>query len=213
MKTLSTASDMLLSLTAVLNSFRRATCRVQLTDRAKRETAVAIFLETKSDLTKAIWRVFLLMSDMASSLNTTPSGSKGATPSSSSLNRLSTASNEGEISKKAEGSKLRNANPSQYVKLNVGGSLHYTTIGTLTKVGWCLIMVVFWNKGPSLYYVRVFWSFLEQPTTLRKNTLSKEEIEKICRNLTSNMYIHSINMYVLLVGTFRWQGICAFLCC
>merc|ERR1712158_309472 len=69
------------------------------------------------------------MSDMASSLNTTPSGSKGATPSSSSLNRLSTASNEG----KAEGSKLRNANPSQYVKLNVGGSLHYTTIGTLTK--------------------------------------------------------------------------------
>lgn len=24
-------------------------------------------------------------------------------------------------------------NPSQYVKLNVGGSLHYTTIGTLTK--------------------------------------------------------------------------------
>jgi len=73
------------------------------------------------------------MSDMASSLNTTPSGSKGATPSSSSLNRLSTASNEGEMSKKAEGSKLRNANPSQYVKLNVGGSLHYTTIGTLTK--------------------------------------------------------------------------------
>merc|ERR1712179_524868 len=65
----------------------------------------------------------------ASSLNTTPSGSKGATPSSSSLNRLSTASNEC----KAEGSKLRNANPSQYVKLNVGGSLHYTTIGTLTK--------------------------------------------------------------------------------
>lgn len=60
---------------------------------------------------------------MASSLGTTPSGSKGATPSSSSLNRLSTASNEG--------GKLRN--PSQYVKLNVGGSLHYTTIGTLTK--------------------------------------------------------------------------------
>lgn len=23
--------------------------------------------------------------------------------------------------------------PSQYVKLNIGGSLHYTTIGTLTK--------------------------------------------------------------------------------
>jgi len=66
---------------------------------------------------------------MASSLNTTPSGSKGATPSSSSLNRLSTASIEG----KTEGSKLRSANPSQYVKLNVGGSLHYTTIGTLTK--------------------------------------------------------------------------------
>ena len=132
MKTLSTTSDMLLSSTAVLNSFRRATCTLQLTDRAKeRKTAVAIFLETKSDLTKAIWRVFRLMSDMASSLNTTPSGSKGATPSSSSLNRLSTASNEG----KAEGSKLRNANPSQYVKLNVGGSLHYTTIGTLTKVG------------------------------------------------------------------------------
>ena len=33
----------------------------------------------------------------------------------------------------SENSKLRNANPSQYVKLNVGGSLHYTTIGTLTK--------------------------------------------------------------------------------
>ena len=72
---------------------------------------------------------FLLVG-MASSLNTTPSGSKGATPSSSSLNRLSTASTEG----KTEGSKLRNANPSQYVKLNVGGSLHYTTVGTLTKV-------------------------------------------------------------------------------
>ena len=123
--------DMLLYSTAPLNSFRRARCTLQLTDRAKEwETAVAIFLKTKSDLTKAIWRVSF-MSDMASSLNTTPSGSKGATPSSSSLNRLSTASNEG----KAEGSKLRNANPSQYVKLNVGGSLHYTTIGTLTKVG------------------------------------------------------------------------------
>lgn len=24
-------------------------------------------------------------------------------------------------------------NPSQYVKLNIGGSLYYTTIGTLTK--------------------------------------------------------------------------------
>lgn len=24
-------------------------------------------------------------------------------------------------------------NPAQYVKLNIGGSLHYTTIGTLTK--------------------------------------------------------------------------------
>lgn len=24
-------------------------------------------------------------------------------------------------------------NPSQYVKLNIGGALHYTTIGTLTK--------------------------------------------------------------------------------
>jgi len=66
---------------------------------------------------------------MASSLNKIPSGSKAATPSSSSLNRLSTASTEG----KTEGSKLRNANPSQYVKLNVGGSLHYTTVGTLTK--------------------------------------------------------------------------------
>ena len=78
---------------------------------------------------------FLLVG-MASSLNTTPSGSKGATPSSSSLNRLSTASTEG----KTEGNKLRNANPSQYVKLNVGGSLHYTTVGTLTKVSTsCLI--------------------------------------------------------------------------
>ena len=26
-----------------------------------------------------------------------------------------------------------NGSPSQYVKLNVGGALHYTTIGTLTK--------------------------------------------------------------------------------
>ena len=62
---------------------------------------------------------------MASSLNTTPSGSKGATPSnSSSLNRLSSTSSS---------DKLLRSNPSQYVKLNVGGSLHYTTIGTLTK--------------------------------------------------------------------------------
>ena len=28
---------------------------------------------------------------------------------------------------------LRGSGPSQYVKLNVGGSLHYTTIATLTK--------------------------------------------------------------------------------
>jgi len=53
--------------------------------------------------------------------------------------------------------------PSQYVKLNVGGSLHYTTIGTLTKHdnmlramfsgrmevltdadGWILIGIVSW---------------------------------------------------------------------
>merc|ERR1712066_763435 len=65
---------------------------------------------------------------MASSLNSTPSGSKGATPSSSSLNRLPVTANAG-----GGDSKLRNANPSQYVKLNVGGSLHYTTIGTLIK--------------------------------------------------------------------------------
>jgi len=84
---------------------------------------------SKKSRTTSVKRPFSTLSEMASSLNTTPSGSKGATPSSSSLNRLSTASNEG----KAEGSKLRNANPSQYVKLNVGGSLHYTTIGTLTK--------------------------------------------------------------------------------
>lgn len=63
---------------------------------------------------------------MASSLNSTPSGSKGTTPSSSSLNRLPMTSG-------GESSKLRGTNPSQYVKLNVGGSLHYTTIGTLTK--------------------------------------------------------------------------------
>lgn len=31
------------------------------------------------------------------------------------------------------GSNCVKGNPSQYVKLNVGGSLHYTTIGTLTK--------------------------------------------------------------------------------
>lgn len=65
---------------------------------------------------------------MASSINSTPSGSKGATPttpsSRSSLTQASTPTENG---------KLRNANPSQYVKLNVGGSLHYTTIGTLTK--------------------------------------------------------------------------------
>merc|ERR1711862_858430 len=84
---------------------------------------------SKKSRTTSVKRPFSTLSEMASSLNTTPSGSKGATPSSSSLNRLSTASNEG----KSEGSKLRNANPSQYVKLNVGGYLHYTTIGTLTK--------------------------------------------------------------------------------
>merc|ERR1711862_843104 len=89
-----------------------------------------ILIQTsKKSRTTSVKRPFSTLSEMASSLNTTPSGSKGATPSSSSLNRLSTASNEG----KSEGSKLRNANPSQYVKLNVGGYLHYTTIGTLTK--------------------------------------------------------------------------------
>merc|ERR1719400_440899 len=77
---------------------------------------------------------------MASSLNSTPSGSKGATPTSNSLNRSSlgaigggAAGGIGGTSSTSENSKLRNANPSQYVKLNVGGSLHYTTIGTLTK--------------------------------------------------------------------------------
>ena len=29
--------------------------------------------------------------------------------------------------------RVMKGNPSQYVKLNVGGALHYTTIGTLTK--------------------------------------------------------------------------------
>jgi len=67
---------------------------------------------------------------MASSLNSTPSGSKGATPTSNSLNRSSV---NGATGGPTENSKLRNANPSQYVKLNVGGSLHYTTIGTLIK--------------------------------------------------------------------------------
>ena len=93
---------------------------------------------SKKSRTTSVKRPLSTLSDMASSLNTTPSGSKGATPSSSSLNRLSTASNEG----KAEGSKLRNANPSQYVKLNVGGSLHYTTIGTLTKVFLCIFRYI-----------------------------------------------------------------------
>merc|ERR1712001_620764 len=67
-------------------------------------------------------------------------GSKGATPTSNSLNRSSlgaigggAAGGIGGTSSTSENSKLRNANPSQYVKLNVGGSLHYTTIGTLTK--------------------------------------------------------------------------------
>lgn len=31
------------------------------------------------------------------------------------------------------GKTVMKGNPSQYVKLNVGGCLHYTTIGTLTK--------------------------------------------------------------------------------
>merc|ERR1711936_1229719 len=66
--------------------------------------------------------------EMASSLNSTPSGSKGATPA---PNRSSATSNA--VGGNGESSKLRNANPSQYVKLNVGGYLHYTTIGTLTK--------------------------------------------------------------------------------
>lgn len=34
---------------------------------------------------------------------------------------------------KMSGKTVIKDNPSQYVKLNVGGSLHYTTIGTLTK--------------------------------------------------------------------------------
>jgi len=34
-------------------------------------------------------------------------------------------------------------NPSQYVKLNVGGSLHYTTIGTLTKVQDTMLQAMF----------------------------------------------------------------------
>ena len=102
----------------------------------------------KSDLTKAV--KFSIWTEMASSLNTTPSGSKGATPSSSSLNRLSTASTEG----KTEGSKLRSANPSQYVKLNVGGSLHYTTIGTLTKVDNTSYQtcVICWKKNLDLFF-------------------------------------------------------------
>merc|ERR1711953_715356 len=68
--------------------------------------------------------------EMASSLNSTPSGSKGATPA---PNRSSATSNAVGGNAAGESSKLRNANPSQYVKLNVGGYLHYTTIGTLTK--------------------------------------------------------------------------------
>merc|ERR1711953_7047 len=68
--------------------------------------------------------------EMASSLNSTPSGSKGATPA---PNRSSATSNAVGGNAAGENSKLRNANPSQYVKLNVGGYLHYTTIGTLTK--------------------------------------------------------------------------------
>ncbi len=58
---------------------------------------------------------------MASSLNSPPSGAKGAMPLAAS------------VAKVGEASKLKNGNPSQYIKLNVGGSLHYTTIGTLTK--------------------------------------------------------------------------------
>jgi BTB/POZ domain-containing adapter for CUL3-mediated RhoA degradation protein len=34
-------------------------------------------------------------------------------------------------------------NPSQYVKLNVGGSLYYTTIGTLTKVPETMLQAMF----------------------------------------------------------------------
>ena len=69
---------------------------------------------------------------MASSINSTPSNSKGATPTTLS-SRSTLGSGASAASTPTENSKLRNANPSQYVKLNVGGSLHYTTIGTLTK--------------------------------------------------------------------------------
>lgn len=35
--------------------------------------------------------------------------------------------------KEMSGKTMIEGSPSQYVKLNVGGCLHYTTIGTLTK--------------------------------------------------------------------------------
>jgi len=44
-----------------------------------------------------------------------------------------------------EGNELQSikGNPSQYVKLNVGGSLYYTTIGTLTKVQETMLQAMF----------------------------------------------------------------------
>ena len=30
-------------------------------------------------------------------------------------------------------------------------------------------IILLWSKGPSLYYVRVFWAFFEPPTHLRKD--------------------------------------------
>ncbi len=38
---------------------------------------------------------------------------------------------------------VTSGNPSQYVKLNVGGSLYYTTIGTLTKVPDTMLQAMF----------------------------------------------------------------------
>ena len=56
----------------------------------------------------------------------------GASSTTSLANQPASASLSNNIAQSSSSSSVK-GNPSQYVKLNVGGSLHYTTIGTLTK--------------------------------------------------------------------------------
>lgn len=74
-----------------------------------------------SAATSSLSAVSSAVSKSASSTSTSVTGG----PSIVSPSKLGEKSSSGRVELKG--------NPSQYVKLNVGGSLHYTTIGTLTK--------------------------------------------------------------------------------